>query len=142
MAAKARMARAKALVRIKVVTLRGWGVEVASGKGPSTINQKLSTPSRPNGPGHGSPGRRAPTATVDLGKSVFSPRAIGAGQPLSRPFRAWARSGRSPGRRSFLALPWAILSRPVGPEEMLIYVEPEPSTFNFPLSTRAAPRSM
>jgi hypothetical protein len=96
MAAKARMARAKALVRIKVVTLRGWGVEVASGKGPSTINQKLSTPSRPNGPGHGSPGRRAPTATVDLGKSVFSPRAIGAGQPLSRTLQGLGQIGTEP----------------------------------------------
>jgi hypothetical protein len=99
MAAKARMARAKALVRIKVVTLRGWREEgrgeVARGS-LSTINQKLSTPSRPNGPGHGSPGRRAPTATVDLGKSVFSSRAIGAGQPLSRTLQGLGQIGTEP----------------------------------------------
>jgi hypothetical protein len=39
-----------------------------------------------------------------------------AGQRLSRPYRAWARLPGNPGRRSFLALPWAIVSRPVGPQ--------------------------
>ena len=53
-------------------------------------------------------------------KVKFRIRAVSAGQPLSRPCRALARSGGNPGRRSFLAFPWATLSRPVGPMESII----------------------
>ena len=45
---------------------------------------------RPNGPGHDSPGRRKPQAPAALGKRPEHIRAVGAGQPLSRPYRAWA----------------------------------------------------
>ena len=70
-----------------------------SGKGHSTINQDPSTPPRPNGPGHGSPGQSEERATpwVPIRPDQSPERAR---QRLSRTDSADAKPTVVPGLRS------------------------------------------